>query len=102
MDHRKVVDKTLSDIRERLGMKYGRFNHMIVDDGDVCNTIVSGSEYYRMTDAKKFTDLDDISVQTFPVDYDFKKTGACYVCGMSVPPVMMANIAAEIYEQWLE
>ena len=102
LEHRKVGDKTLADIRERLGMKYGRFNHMIVDDGDVCNTIVSGSEYYRMTDAKKFTDLDYISVQTFPVDYDFKKTGACYVCGMSVPPVMMANIAAEIYEQWLE
>ena len=24
-----------------------------------------------------------------------------YVCGMSVPPVMMANVASNIYEQWL-
>jgi len=25
-----------------------------------------------------------------------------YICGMSVPPVMMAQAASEIYKQWLE
>ena len=25
-----------------------------------------------------------------------------YVCGMSVPPVMMANIASEVNKQWFE
>ena len=24
-----------------------------------------------------------------------------YVCGMSVPPVMMAQVASRIYDQWL-
>lgn len=30
-----------------------------------------------------------------------KQESPQYVCGMSVPPVMMANIATEVYEQWL-
>lgn len=38
---------------------------------------------------------------TFPLDYDFTKTKVKYVVGMSVPPVMAANIAHEIYKQWL-
>lgn len=48
--------------------------------------------------------LDDRSickVQSFPADYDFCGQGAAYVCGMSVPPVMAAQIAARVYEQWL-
>lgn len=28
--------------------------------------------------------------------------GYNYDCGMSVPPVMMANIAHEVYRQWLK
>jgi len=36
------------------------------------------------------TDKDIISCQTFPQDYDFMGQNVQYVCGMSVPPVMMA------------
>lgn len=25
----------------------------------------------------------------------------CEVCGMSVPPVMMAQVANQVYKQWL-
>lgn len=48
--------------------------------------------------------LDDISIckiSSFPLDYDFGNQRPGYICGMSVPPVMMANIATRIYEQWL-
>jgi len=38
---------------------------------------------------------------TYPVDYDFKGMKPKYLIGMSVPPVMTANIATEIYSQWL-
>lgn len=40
-------------------------------------------------------------VSTFPQDYDFGNQRPAYVCGMSVPPVMMAQIATEVYNQWL-
>jgi DNA (cytosine-5)-methyltransferase 1 len=39
---------------------------------------------------------------TYPIDYDFKEMKPKYLVGMSVPPVMVANIATEIYNQWLE
>ncbi len=35
-------------------------------------------------------------LQSFPDDYDFGKTYGPYVCGMSVPPLMMQRVATEI------
>ena len=40
-------------------------------------------------------------VGTFPQDYKFITNKPKYIIGMSVPPVMTAQIAAEIYNQWL-
>jgi DNA (cytosine-5)-methyltransferase 1 len=37
----------------------------------------------------------------FPLDYDFKTNKPEYITGMSVPPVMIAQIATQIYDQWL-
>lgn len=45
--------------------------------------------------------LDLCKVSTFPQDYDFGREKVQYICGMSVPPVMMANVALRVYEQWL-
>lgn len=38
--------------------------------------------------------------QTFPLDY--QTDAPYYVCGMSVPPVMIAQVAYRIWEQWIE
>jgi DNA (cytosine-5)-methyltransferase 1 len=39
---------------------------------------------------------------SYPMDYDFKGLKNKYLIGMSVPPVMTAQIATEIYNQWLK
>jgi DNA (cytosine-5)-methyltransferase 1 len=39
--------------------------------------------------------------QSYPLDYDFVEDKPKYIMGMSVPPIMMAQIATNIYEQWL-
>jgi len=39
---------------------------------------------------------------TYPLDYDFKGMKPKYLIGMSVPPVMTAQISTEIYTQWLK
>lgn len=39
---------------------------------------------------------------SFPLDYDFMDIEPKYLIGMSVPPVMMANVAYEIYNQLLK
>lgn len=78
------------------------FNDRIVEDHVIAPTNTSGGMNVRYVDGEKYSDADYISTQTFPQDYDFGKESVQYVCGMSVPPVMMANIAAAIYEQWLK
>ena len=54
-----------------------------------------------MCDGLLMTDRDIVNCQTFPQDYDFRGRSVQYVCGMSVPPVMMAKIAEQVYLQWL-
>lgn len=44
---------------------------------------------------------DICKVSSFPIDYDFGRQKPHYVCGMSVPPIMIAQIATQVYEQWL-
>lgn len=37
---------------------------------------------------------------SFPTDYNFGENDYQYIIGMSVPPIMVAQIAQEIYKQW--
>lgn len=91
--------KSISDARK--DGKTGGFNHVIVWDDQICPTIASNNLVFRACDKNYFSSQDIINVQTFPQDYDFKKCNVQYVCGMSVPPNMMAHIATQIWEQWL-
>ena len=101
LSKRTKKDRNLADIKKRLGQKGSRFNAQVVQDHTVCPTITSGGEFYRGFDGTKFTDRDFILPQSFPLDYDFKDKTPHFVCGMSVPPIMMAKISSEIYKQWL-
>ena len=101
LKYRKPTDTCIEDINLRIRGKKSGFTRFIVsDDRPACTLTASGS-YYRMCDALKLSDKDAISIQTFPQDYDFIDQSPQYVCGMSVPPVMMARIAHEIDRQWL-
>ena len=96
-------DKTIGNV-------YARYNHgknkyfdsSILHDEDVCPTLTSGGDNYRFCDRMKCTGDDYRNMQSFPQDYDFDGNDPHYVCGMSVPPNMMANIATEVYNQWLK
>ena len=58
------------------------------------NVIVFGEKRYR-----NFDELCECG--SYPKDYDFTGNKPEYLIGMSVPPVMIANIATEIYNQWI-
>lgn len=49
----------------------------------------------RMLDKKEIC-----KAGTYPMDYDFDSLNEKYLIGMSVPPVMTAQIAHQIYLQW--
>ena len=91
----------MADINERLYGKKSGFTIPIVNDNRVAPTLTSGSTFYRGHDATKFSDGDFVNIQTFPQDYHVLNQSPQYVCGMSVPPVMMAQIARQVYIQWL-
>ena len=68
----------------------------------VVPTITSNGDLARFCDKLLLSDEDFVNVQSFPQDYDFCGNEVQYVTGMSVPPNMMANIATEVWEQWLK
>lgn len=105
MAYRAVGDKTCADINKRLTPgKLSGFNSMIRYDDEVCGTITAGEKDWRFVDGMACSDHDYCACGTYPLDYDFLATSedkVKYMVGMSVPPVMVAQIATRIYEQWL-
>lgn len=101
LKHRRPSDTCIADITLRIRGKESGFNNSIESDGRVASTVVSSGCHFRMCDGLFLSDQDYINVQSFPQDYDFMGESVQYVCGMSVPPVMMAHIAKEIERQWL-
>jgi DNA (cytosine-5)-methyltransferase 1 len=94
-------DKCISDINERHFGKISRFNALLIGDDDVCPTITATEVNYRKHDKKSLSNGDYCNAGSYPVDYNFNGQKTKYLIGMSVPPVMVAQIATEIYNQWL-
>ena len=92
-------DKNIAGLHKRLYNSGSGFNNTIVSDEDVCPCMTSSGRKFRLYDRKYFSDMDYVNVQTFPQDYDFCDQNVQFVCGMSVPPVMMAQIASQVWEQ---
>lgn len=90
-------DKALADVNLRLYGKGSRFNEMIVWDNKIAPTIHTHG-FYRGNDITKFSVEDYRNCQTFPQDYDFGSEVASYICGMSVPPVMMKRVVTRLIE----
>ena len=68
----------------------------------VCSTIDTSSRYAIEESKHLLSDSEFIKVGSFPLDYNFIKNNPQYLIGMSVPPIMIAQISTEIYNQWLK
>lgn len=95
-------DKCIADIGLRLYNKNSGFNDIIIKDKNVCPTITANGYLWRDYDGKVTTTKDLILCGSFPLDYNFKGMSPKYIIGMSVPPVMVAQISHRIKEQWLD
>lgn len=95
-------DGALSDVSGRI---YGRpnsfFNSRLIYDDKVNSTIIANNTNIRY-DTREYMSPDDvINSQTFPQDYDFGKrnlNNVSYICGMSVPPIMIKRIVTRLIE----
>jgi DNA (cytosine-5)-methyltransferase 1 len=94
-------ENSFGEISIRVDNKLSGFTDMIVDDNVISGTITANGKNFRSFDNCWFTDEDYILTGSYPLDYNFLTNRAQYLIGMSVPPVMTAQIAIEIYNQWL-
>lgn len=73
-----------------------------------CQTLVAAASnpgaasVCHPTIPRKLNKRESCVVQSFPLDYDFLDQNPLSCIGRSVPPVMMAQIANQIYLQWLK
>lgn len=100
-DNKTEGDWDCGDITKRLFGKEKCFNDSFVMNDRVVKTInPSCLDLFMLWDTPRRLNAKEIILaSTFPLDYDFENQDVAYICGMSVPPVMMAQIAARIYEQ---
>ena len=94
-------EKCLADTLVRMGEKYSMFGHRIIDEEDVVPTILSGHRDIWLRNGNGISKQDMISSQTFPQDFDFVSNSygnVEYICGMSVPPIMIKRIVVRLLE----
>jgi len=79
------------------------FSHIKLNMLTVPTTIIAnnGSNIWHPTIKRLLNIIELCKCGTFPLDYNFLNIKPKYIIGMSVPPVMMAQISYQIYLQWL-
>ena len=100
---RKFGDIDFSVSSARMGKNpNAQFQYKYLYMDKVANTITAG-EQCVLYDYPRYRNFDELcECGSYPKDYDFQKNKPEYLIGMSVPPVMTAQIAKQVYEQWLK
>lgn len=81
--------------RSKTGNTFGFLTR--ADHRKVAPTILSGNTFLAMQDTPEDASENEYKmIGSYPLDYDFGNIPPKYLIGMSVPPVMMAQIAHQI------
>lgn len=103
-EHRKMGDKDFSCINGRIRNKPNTgFGQNFIYNEKVVGTLTAKSDCMVKFDYPQYLSNEErCKIGSFPSDYNFNKSSNHYLIGMSVPPVMIAQIATRIYDQWLK
>ena len=91
-------DHSIGDVLVRLGQKKRCFNDKIVWEHEVLCTLPAKGNLMDGKDKTRLSKETVINMQTFPQDYNFHGQNHSYICGMSVPPVMIKRIVQRLIE----
>lgn len=98
--HKCKAGDNLSTVHSKgnyFGCKKLSFNQV------ACTIIAdAGSAVLHPTKPQKISASNLCKIGSFPLDYNFKSVDTKYLIGMSVPPVMTAQISHQIYLQWFK
>lgn len=95
----KKGDRNLENACYRARGKNSFFNYCFVYDDAVAPTITAHCNNIRWSDKTFLSKEDIVSISTFPQDYNFNSDSLdtiSYVCGMSVPPIMIKRISLNL------
>jgi DNA (cytosine-5)-methyltransferase 1 len=99
---KKDGDKGFHEASARLDNKPNNwFSYNYVKNNQVMPTILANDWTVLWDYPRHPNKVEYCLAGSYPLDYNFLKNKVHYLIGMSVPPVMTAQIATEIYNQWL-
>lgn len=97
-------DKSLADTRIRLGDKGSAFQTYYIRENDIMPTLRSKPDVIDLSNISYISWQTIRNSQTFPTDYNFlpnTEGNVGYICGMSVPPIMIKRIMQRLIEKGL-
>lgn len=101
-DNRKVGDLNQSQACERLFGKTSNFGQSYAYLDKVVPTLTAHEDcMYHFAKPMMLSRSEWCCASTFPQDYNFEPKTHPFFIGMSVPPVMTAQIAYQIWKQWI-
>lgn len=102
-ENRKKGDKDFSCIMDRIENRPNSyFAYNFIYKNKVSNTIIANDLNVLFSECRHLNKTEICKIGTYPLDYNFLNNKPHYLIGMSVPPVMTAQIANNIYNQWLK
>lgn len=78
-----------------------RFGDIMLNLNKASNTLATDINRYWLDENTLIDENTTKMIGSYPIDYNFLDNNPQYLIGMSVPPVMVAQIASEIFAQWL-
>jgi len=99
---KKCTDKDMGHTSEREYNKYNYlFGYKYIYKDKVANTILANDKNILYDYPRHMNVSELIKCGSFPEDYNFLNIKPHYLIGMSVPSLMTAKIAEQVYKQWL-
>ena len=94
-------DNNFGDITERINGTGSCFSDVFAKLDKTLPTITAKGGIYDFDEGHFISDNSFIKGGSFPLDYNFNDNKVSYLIGMSVPPLMTAKIAEQVYSQWI-
>ena len=94
-------DKNIADTRIRLGEKGAAFQTLYIRPHMIIPTQRAKPDIIDLAELAYISKESIVNAQTFPQDYNFVNdsyTNIGYICGMSVPPIMIKRIVTRLIE----
>lgn len=93
--------EAISDCMKRIYSVNSGITHRIAYESEVYPTQTAGHGDIWTISGNHPSDLDVLHCQSFPEDYILGKEKSEYICGMSVPPIMIKRIVNRLIESGL-